>query len=259
MFPGKLGERLGNWDALTIQMVWFAGDARRANAAKLYAAFVGTEPDSFQSNKAPTPPVLHLSAASGNFNGRTIAVTVQPSRVDIVVQRTGDSNSDRPDLLENSGQIVLELVKKAKAIGEELNSVTRLALVSTLIRPTDNHAEANETMAGLVGLKLPQYDVTDLAFQINSRVPLDETSGILVNRYLKFGVATFQSVTVDFGNQVVSPRNVESFGASLALDVNILPSFTPLSEEMQSKVWKKLADETMKLRQVGTLDGLWDA
>lgn len=250
---------MSNWDAMSIQMVWFASDARRANAAKLYSTFVGTDPDSFQSSKVPTPPIPNLSAASGNVGDRTYSVTVQPSRVDLVVQRANDVGSDLPDLLSNPDQIILELASKAALIGAELSSVSRLALVTTLYRPTDSHAAANEIVAGMVGLELPRSDVTDLAFQVNARVPLDSTSGVVVNRFLKFGVAAFHSVTFDFANQAIANRNVETFGANLVVDVNIVPHFQPLTPELQSQIWTKLADETAVVRSTGTLGSLWHA
>ncbi|RWH18168.1 MAG: hypothetical protein EOQ75_21950 [Mesorhizobium sp.] len=250
---------MGNWDAVSIQMVWFASDARRADAAKLYSAFTGSTPDTSQTSKVPVPPTMHLSAASGAVADLNTAITVQPGRIDVVLQQV-DDGSDGPVLLQHTDRVIQEMAKKANIVGRELSSVTRLALVTNLFQQADNIGAANEAAASLFGLKLPDYNVTDLAFQVNSRSPLDANSGgILVNRFLKFGVASFQSVTIDVGNQAVSPRNVEAVGANLTLDINIVPSFIPLSEDVQDQVWDKLVAETLKLREIGSVEGLWYA
>ncbi|AEH87808.1 hypothetical protein [Mesorhizobium opportunistum] len=261
-FPPQRGQvcvdSMSNWDALTIQMVWFSGDARRSNAGQLFTAFTGAEPDSYQSNKAPGAPVPILSAAAGTVDGVSFNISVQTSRVDLVVQGRAEDTSDQPTLIESPEGIISGIfLPRAHLIGSQLSSINRLALVTTLCKPADTHVQANEIVAELIGMQLPRYDVTDFAFQVNARVPLDGPSGIAVNRFLKFGVMSFHTVTLDLGGQIVSPQEAQVYNASLAIDVNIVPHFQPIQADLQSDIWEKLASETLRIRNIGKLDGLW--
>jgi len=239
-------------------MVWFAGDARRSSAADLYSAFTGQEPDSFQSNKVPSGPIPVLSGASGLIDDLAYSVAVQTSRVDLVVQGKNDEAADSPVLITSPDKLIEKMLRpQVLSIGSQLTSINRLALVTTLCQPVDSHAAANELVADLVDVKLPRFDVTDLAFQVNARVPMDGPSGVQVNRFLKFGVMAFHTVTLELGSQVLSPQEAQKFSASLAIDVNIVPHFQPLQPSLQAEVWDKLVEETIRLRSIGKLDGLW--
>ncbi len=162
--------------------------------------------------------------------------------------------------IAGTDKVITELSRRAAVIGEGLRGVTRLALVTTLIAPAANHLEANEKVAEQIGVKLPRHDVTDLMFQLNLRKPIVGFTDTAMNRLVKFGVAGFQSITVEIGPQaVVTPHTVQNYAASLSIDTNTVPRLTPFSSEEQKMIWSSLAAETNKLRADGSLGGLWNA
>ncbi|MCA0057124.1 hypothetical protein [Mesorhizobium sp. B261B1A] len=249
---------IGQWDALTIQMVWFTGDARRHSAATLFSQLLGIEPDAYQSNKSISAPVPFLSSASGVVDDLSYNLNVQPSRVDLLLQREAPPDQ-QPATIADPEVRLGKLIAMSQSLSNLLTSVNRLALVTTLIQPAESHAAANKVAAEMIGIELPRYDVTEFSLQLNSRVPFDDGSKTQLNRFLKFGVVSFHSVFFEVGSPVMTPQSVQQFGASLSIDVNSVPVLEPLDPATQSDMWNALASETIRLREIGNLGGLFDA
>ncbi|RWM19629.1 MAG: hypothetical protein EOR72_00040 [Mesorhizobium sp.] len=247
--------KIGDWDVLNIQMAWFSADARRHSAADLYTKFVGEGPDAFQSNKNLAQPAPFLSSASGIYDGLSYNFIVQASRVDLQVQQEQNPEINTAPIKDPVGVIKM-LTETAGIIANTLNSINRLALVTTVFHPTDNQPAANEIAAQLMGIKLKSNDVTDFAMQLNSRMPLD-VGPTQMNRFLKIGVLSFQTVVFDVAQGIAMPQNVQEYAATVAIDVNTVPVLQPLTADLQSTIWGALASETLRLRAVGDLNGLW--
>lgn len=248
---------MSNWDAMSIQIVWFAADARHADAATIYNSILGVTPDSFQKNKTPTPAAPLLSSASGTLDNLAYELTVQVGRVDLHARPVTDVGVDEFETISEPEKVINDLASRAAKTGTGLRGVNRLALVTLLVSPAASHVEANQHSAALFGVELPRHDVSDLMFQINLRKPVDGVANLTMNRLLKFGVAAFQAVTVELGSQTVVPHSVQTFAASLTIDVNTVPRLNPLSEAEQATVWTTLAKEAIALRANGSLGGLW--
>lgn len=238
-----------------VQFVWFASDARRLQAQDVFSSIFGREADSFQVNRNPTVAAPHLSAASGVFDGLACQLLVQASRIDLVVQAHSEEDEGRPPLIGDTTGVVERISQQVGVVSDQLHEVNRLALVLNLIKPADSHRHANQLIAPKFDLSLRDFDVTDLSFQLNVRKKL--ASEITLNRLLKFGVASFQSLMIDATSQVISSGSVNNFGASLSVDVNTVPMFPPITPSAQHQLWQEIASEALSLRASGELKGLW--
>jgi len=249
---------MSNWDALSIQVAWFASDARRVDISALYNELFATSPDAIQNNKVPTPAAPFLSAASGQFGDLAVQLHVQSARIDLFVQPPPPTDPpDAPSSITDLEELVSNLTLYGEVVGAHLNSVNRLALVTTLFNLADSLPAANRGAAEAAGVALPGYEISDFSFQLNSRRAAPSQPQVQLNRLLKFGVLTFQTVLMDVALYGIAPTNRQSFASSLQIDVNTIPQLQPIPLDAQISAWSDLVAEMLALRENGTLKGLW--
>lgn len=153
--------------------------------------------------------------------------------------------------------VVSHLPTYGNVLAQHLSGINRLALVTTLFKPADSLIVANEMAAEIAKVSLPSYDVTDFTLQLNARAPVPSLPGMQMNRVLKFGVLTFQTVLMEIGAAGIMPTNRQSYASSLQIDINTVAQIQPISKDDQVNIWGDLGKEMVALRAAGTFEGLW--
>lgn len=240
---------MSNWNANSIQIVWFTADARHLKAGEMFQLITGEEAETTQNNKAPTPFNPNLSVASGVIADKMCSVTVQVGRVDFTLQ--APNVSIEAGSFEDTRLELTWMADVGKRMGSQFAGLSRLALVTNLVNPRGSHAEATQEVNSILGNPVKFDDSSDLLFQVNRRSNPFGSGGVALNRFLRFAVMGQKEISL-----TDNIATAESFASSLMIDLNTVPTATPLSSVMQERIWDVLLTTTFKIREDGTLKAL---
>jgi hypothetical protein len=250
---------MSSWDASSIQLVWFSQQTMTFSAGEVFAKLFGAEPETIRNNRTLTPAAPFSSLASGAIVDGQGQVVISPGRVDVSITPPMTEAGDIIHI-KNTPDVLSALVSSCSAT-VSVPDVYRLALVTTLLSPpVASLSEASAAINERIGKAVPFDDALDVQFQVNRRMTAHFDGATLVNRLLRFSVAVTQQFlvgVVGLGQQVpqASPTS-ESIGASLAIDLNNVPTGNMLSAEQQTALWQEYLTETLRIRDDGGIEAL---
>jgi len=246
----EIGAKMNEWKALTGRLTFFPLAptlSPAAPASALYRQVWRAEPENFLTQ----PNALLPSMATGRRGALTARCLAHPSRVDFDFSPSPPREPrSELQLIEDTSELHTELshVIEALADFEFPNGVSRIALYLQFLSPKSSSADANSLLCKVIpseyGVKIRGEE--DFVFQVNRPYLSRTVEPIKMNSLTKWSADRIQLVTLSFpaGGQLVSsmPANpslpasqiVEFIAASVAFDINSVPSTTPLANLSQS-------------------------
>jgi hypothetical protein len=228
------------WKLAAGQVTLFSspGSPPKFTALEVYQAIWKDDPDNFQRQ----PAVLGPTVANGRRKNAMVGCTVQPLRVDIVLNpvQTAQIRPDSSLPVFGSANEVrgeFESVFNAIAAGGVKGSYNRIAVRMQFRAQASNHTEANTVLAASLPdrYRLHLSDEEDVVLQVNSPYRDEATGNLKVNRLTRWSVETVQVLTfaVPIAPTQAAPEGpqVATFTtATLSFEENNVPSKTPLSD-----------------------------
>lgn len=246
------------WKSSNIQIVWFAVNADSVDAPSAYKALTGNEVDGFEKNRVPSQKSPFLSRAFGVTDSKSSRVQVSPGRVDWFIEpQSQDDDLPYEKLLDTKAAIESARETIEGLAGELIGDVTRVSVVTRLIREVATPDEANHGLVEICGIPLAPEGLKDLAFQANKRKRL--TSGVEINRLARFSIETASvimlAVNQNTGQAVqTSPQKNEKYAVRVDLDFNTVPSGTVFGIAQQKELFGALFDETLAASEKPSID-----
>lgn len=242
---------MSNWGAASIQLVWFTGEARHKDASAIYELVAGEEAETVQTSRSPSPANPFLSVAAGTVSGRHMRATVQAGRIDLIVEPVAKDGP--PQFMDDTAEWMDRLVRAARDPSLDFPTVNRLALVLNLGVSVGSYTQGFSLINEKLGGAIPFNDGSDFMLQVNRRAEIDD---IIINRLLRFNISGIQQVQFAFGIPAVIPFSTEIYVNMFMIDVNILPTTRAIDQVEQSRIWKVLLNEAVRLREAGNLEAL---
>ncbi|TYB89030.1 hypothetical protein [Oceaniovalibus sp. ACAM 378] len=198
-------------DCRNLQIAWFHSGAQKYAAHVVYQEIFGEEPDTVQTNKAPSQTSPFLSQALGQTSAGDGIVKVTPGRVDVFLQAPEINHGSKIafptlDAIESFEVFKVALENK----GVAFDDCYRQAVICNFLTEFPNRAEANRSLFDTCRIDGNAPDAIDLIHQFNSRKELRE--GFLLNRLIRHSVEHMQLF------QVPTPQGVDQ--ASLKIDLD---------------------------------------
>ncbi|MFO1104635.1 MAG: hypothetical protein U1E34_00940 [Amaricoccus sp.] len=246
---------MSDWNAASVQVVWFSADAHGLDASDLFATMAGAPAISTNHNSAPTPANPRFSSASGELNGVAFEIGVQFGRIDFVVQRPASDGQIVPELFADTPALLTDTIVKVKRLTGTVPSVNRLALVLQLGNFAGSHPKCTQLVNQSIGNAVDYEGISDLMLQVNRRFKATDTTELEMNRLLRFSVLQIQQVFLDAARATMAGTQ-ELFMASFMVDLNTVPTTRAIDVAEQNRIWDTLAAEALRLRDVGSIEGL---
>jgi hypothetical protein len=244
---------MSNWDAMSIQLVWFTSEARQKDAANLYEFMMGQEPDSVQTSKAPTIGNPSLAVATGLIGSLQVRTSVQFGRVEFSLSPFIDENVSIPPLITDTDDQLVRVIGRARSAALVLPTINRLAMVVQLAEPMETYAQGFSLVTSQSGNPISFEDGSDFTFQVNRRKSFDQDDFIL-NRLMRFMVGAFQMVSGDGTSESVVAHDV--FAAITHVDVNSVPTTLPIDPAKQERIWEAIGEEVLRIREIAGVEAL---
>lgn len=223
----------------------------RISGIDLYRQVWGSEPDSFQKQENPLLPTV----AQGRHGGIVMACAVHPSRLDFSFNPTPPATLNAPSvqLIENARPLWRSFLQlfDALARGSVVGEVARVAINLQALVVKPNVEEVNRALMEAIpthyGLRLT--DEEDVIFQANRPFLSERVPGLRMNAATTWSGARIQvfsfsmpaSGMVNAAMTAVSenPQTKNFLGASVALEVNNVPTAKPISSTDQASVLRE--------------------
>lgn len=246
---------MSGWPAATAQFVWFIADASRLDVPSLFKELTGSAPDTIQQSRLPSPAAPHLAVAQGSHGQLSHQLALQPNRLDYIVQGVDTGEHPGPPLMPDVEAFLRE--KQGLISQLVIPTVVRCAVVLNLFELADSYEKAASRVNELLGGVIRFPDALDVSFQVNRRRQLAHGAST-INRLLRFSASVFQVMNITVGPQFTQamPMIGQAFAANLYIDVNTVPSERILDSHDMSTIWHELILEALRLRAVGSLEGL---
>jgi hypothetical protein len=217
----------------------------------------GVPATSTNRNSAPTQANPRFSSASGEPNGVAFEIGVQFGRIDLVVQRPASDGQVGPELFTDTPALLGDLIAKVKRLTGTVPNVNRLALVLQLGNFAGSHPKCTHLVNQSIGNAVNFEGISDLMLQVNRRFKAPDATELEMNRLLRFSVLQIQQVFLDAARATMAGTQ-EVFMASFMVDLNTVPTTRVIEVAEQDKIWDTLAAEALRLRDVGSIEGLGD-
>jgi hypothetical protein len=214
---------------------------------------VGVSPETVVSR-----PKVGQYQAQGEFEGRRLALQIQPGRIEWSVSplvKVAEEDPDIlvgpfPDVLASLSKVTVHWIPSAPAL-------TRFAFGVTLVQPV----ESVRSGYVLIQRYLPKVVVdpdgsSDLFYQINrQRTSTSQIEGLRINRLSKWSVQIARRVTMTLGGDAVATRTLgEEVGCRLELDINTGQDFaSALPAERLGALLQELSDLGSEIAQRGDI------
>ena len=254
---------MSEFAARSVQFVWFVTDAAKLDAGNLFANLLGTEPDSVNKNRIPSPVAPYLTMAKRSDGEQSSTLSVSPGRIDLVVQpeQQQDMSVGRPAELDARQVMLATLDRIESQAAFSVDGVYRIAVVCNYLEVFDAYAGAKSAFFSKIGLTEVEGDVSDLAFQINKRFAFEELN-LSANRLLGTTIDLMQQLQVLGGSPALdflsSGRIVkEFFILNTNVDVNNVPvAGRELAANEVLLGMRRFVDENLRVRQLSSVGEL---
>ncbi|GAB2184953.1 hypothetical protein [Roseibium sp. LAB1] len=234
--------------ARSVRFIWFPENVESLSASKIFTSYVGSEPDTFQMNKVPSPSKPFFSLASGFVDGTEYNVRVNPGRIDLVAKGQSEAKfeQERPSVI-----VLSEALNKFSDWLDsdgmaQIGDVTRVSIVATLAIPCSDQKAANQKFIDLCGIPIKSENLSDLMFQINKRKHICDD--VAINRVVKYNVEETQFYAVQYDNDSgtelsSTPLSDKRYSVLVSLDYNTVPSGVKYVTVEQRSLLKGLLSE----------------
>lgn len=246
---------MSDWNAVSVQVVWFSAEAHGLDANDLFATMTGAPATSTNRNSSPTPTNPRFSSALGEADGVAFEIGVQFGRVDLVVQRPASEGQFGPELFKNTPELLDDVATKTKRLTGTVPNVNRLALVLQLGNFAGSHPKCTQLVNQSIGNAIDFEGISDLMLQVNRKFKAPAATELEMNRLLRFAVLQIQQVFMDAARAALAGTQ-EVFLASFMVDLNTVPTTRVIDVAEQDRIWDTLAAEALRLRDVGSIEGL---
>jgi hypothetical protein len=200
------------WQVENLRFSFFFDTASRATWAGMWSSITGKECDS----RTDKPASLHL-VEEGEWNGQKLIVTLQPDRVDIILQPK-DTDFELP----NAGKFFdavtpfFERVQACLTDAQRL-STRRAGFGTVLLRPAENQESAYAFFSDYLPSVKLDTNSRDFFYQINRPLGANSSRKIVVNRISKWSVIAAHFIVL--GN--TGPNVMQALIANrLEIDIN---------------------------------------
>ena len=191
-------------------------------AGKFFRDVWGDDPNSFQSAQPGVP--VGSSMANGVREGITVAVNVQPARIDFSFGPSAPTGGAArlPTVSRDSVHRAMDrTINALPNIG-----VNRVACFLSLGRSAGDFTAANQILIEAIDEKYRPRNLAreeDFLLQYNTPVASDKINDMLIYRIQRYAVDRMQVLT--FSSDIgFAPRAVESLVASISFDYNNKPT-----------------------------------
>lgn len=246
------------WDAQTLQAVWFSPRAREVDAARIYLAMTGREPDTVQTNKAPQAANPFLGVAQGALEHADAVVQVQQTRVDFFLNASSREAVVLP-LISDTDRHIDDFVTNFQNAADAVPDVIRCALVLNCLKPAPSLEEAASLVGWAISSPIDLRHATDLGFSANIQKTF-ANGDFRMNRVLRWSADTYQMLNVQVGmpSMAVAPTatTLEQFAATHYIDINMAPVRSPVDPKILAELIGEMGAEAKRVRAMQTLKAL---
>ncbi|MBP0439551.1 hypothetical protein [Tianweitania sediminis] len=246
------------WRAQGLQFVWFLTSADQVDGEALFKAIVGSEPDSVQKNKIPSPANPFLSVCYSETEDRTIVTQVQPGRVDFLFNARAQENGVPLPGSSFDLDVANDLLNSMKAADKMLGPAVRVSVVATTAYPADDYESAARAIADVTGFDPGLDGVSDISVQLNRRTYSKAVDGLAINRVVRYHVAAAQTINFEVGSGGVQPMAISSviLSAVQTLDFNTVPDGRLFASSERMSIFAEIVSEIARVASSGTIQSL---
>ena len=161
-------------------------------------------------------PQEGLLVEDGIWEDNTLAVSVRPERIDIVIS---SSPVDIPEL-PNIGDLEV-IILKARNLLEKLHfdEVMRIAFGLILLHPEQDHSNAYQSLEKLLPNVSIESDASNFLYQVTLPIQSEIDSSIRINSLRRFSASLMRLINFNI-NGISNLNDVELFATRLELDIN---------------------------------------
>lgn len=236
------------WKASQFQVVWFPSDIDRIEISNIYKLLTNKEPDGYESHKVPNPNNPFLSRAYGEVNGRLNNVHLNTGRIDWFFEPVHEVGCDPYlyllDIVPN-----LEYIRSQiqKLDGTIIRNVTRISVVSTIIKPMSSFLSASKYLTKLCRIDIEPKNLHEFSLQVNRRKLV--TDKVEINRLVRFFVEENTWLDFQIGNNttVLSTPIQKNYATKIILDFNTVPTGHTYNTDEQRNLFNDLLNETVSV------------
>ncbi len=240
------------WRLQGIRVVLYTTPAALPDAEEVWKKILSPRlPENVQRPKGMGMP---QSMASGSVRGNQLSVTIQPSRIDLIVSpetnNWADENIDGPSLDD--------LLKPSVVYGQkiiEMCSGTRAALVTDAFKHASSYSDAQRMFQEELDFVPHLNDVRDINFQVNPSKPFSNWPNQKMFRLCRWSTASMQLFNMQiagghFGSTLspatgpIEQKHILSFQTDLSGEPL---AGAPLDSGTLKDMLREMGDETGKL------------
>jgi len=209
-----------------------------------------------------SPPEIVISRpktgqyqAQGDFEGRRLALQIQPGRIEWRTTPVPKAAEDDILLLGPLPEVLISLSKVVAAWLPQAPALVRLTFGVVVVQPVENVRTGYALLQKYLPCVRLDLDaaVSDFLFQINRPRPSTTHVGFRMNRLTKWSVQIAQRVIVTLETGGIATRTLgEQTACRLELDINTAPDIeTPLPAEQLGALLRELSDLGREIAQRG--------
>ncbi len=203
---------LDAWRVETGRVTAFSNEVLQVEGNTWWNDVVGAAPEAVVSR-----PKTGQYQTRGEFEGRRLALQIQPGRIDWAVAPVVKTEEEDPSLplLGPFTEVLASLTKLVTAWLPQAPPIKRLAFGAVLVQPVENLRAGYVLIRKYVrGLDIDPENSSDFLYQINRpRQATTPIHGLRINRLSKWSVQLAQRVTVTVEQGGISGR---AFGDEVA-------------------------------------------
>jgi len=213
------------WQAESLRFTAFPSEVVSTDQLSWWDSFVGVPPEAVTSR-----PKAGQYEAHGDFEGRRLALQIQPGRIEWNMKPVVKATDEELDI-SLLGPFLEVLASMSKVVSSWLPhapALNRFAFGAVVSQPVE------DPRVGLLLLQKYLHTLTidpdgssDVFYQVNRPRPSTRVEGLRMTRLSKWSVQVAQRVTLVLGPQADVMTRALSLEASckLELDINTAPDF----------------------------------
>ncbi len=239
------------WQVESMRVTAFPGDVVAADRLSWWDDVVGFPPEAVVSR-----PKAAQYQAHGDFEGRRIALQIQPGRIEwsaTPVIKAEDELSNVPTL-GPFPDVIASLLKVVVPWLPMSPVLKRLAFGAVLLQPVENGLAGYVLIQKYLQTMRPDLDgASEFFYQINRPRPsATQIRGLRINRLMRWSVQVAQRMTLTLGAGGPEARTLgEEAACRLEFDINTTPDFGVLPADHLGAVLQEMTELGREIAQKG--------
>jgi hypothetical protein len=245
------------WQVETMRVTVFPTEVVPTDRSSWWDHFVGIPPETVVAR-----PKAGQFQARGDFEGRQLALQIQPGRIEWVVGSLAKAPEEAeesllsslgpfPEVLNSLSKVVIPWLREAPPL-------QRFAFGAVLLQPVDTVRSGYALLQKYLGanVRLDPDSSSDFFYQINRPRPSKATiEGLRLNRLTKWSVQVIRRMTMTIGHGGSATRALgEDAACRLELDINTAADFAAvLPVERLEALLQELTDLGREIAQRGDI------